>query len=691
MPGLGKTTLAYRVFNDKSVVGHFDIRAWCTVDQERNEKKLLQKIFNEIGLKERVSEDDIDDDVADKLRKHLFGKRYLIVLDDLWDTATLDELTRPFPTEFQKGSRVILTSRKKEVALHGKCHSDPLDLRLLRPEESWELLEKRVFGEEHCPNELKDVGEKIAQKCGGLPLVLDLISGVISRKEKKEALWLEVLNNLSSFIFKDEEEVMKVIQLSYDHLSDHIKPCFLYLASYPKDEDIYICWLKDLWSDEGLVEPSDLKSVEEVTEVYVDELISSSLVIVKGGSEQSCQIHDLVHDFCSIKARKEKLFDLTSSVVLSSSFSSDLMLRRRTIIYDKRRHSGDTSSFFSPKKRNPYVKHLLSLKCNYLPYNCHLRHLRLLKRLDLGRVRLTEKETLTDTVLNEIGMLVHLRCLRIEMKAKALPSSFSNLCNLEILEVTNWVPDMVLSPTIWSLAKLRHVYVCNCSVFDSYIDKPTQLENLTSLKYLKLSCSVDSSDIFKRFPNLRILGFRMDCSAAEQIYFSRLDVFNKLERVYAQFECCGRLRHVHQFDFHFPSSLKEVNLYGINLTSDALSGIGRSLPNLQKLNLWRTRIEGGKEWNMEHVTFHNLKSLLLYKVSFSEWQVTGDESFPVLEELYIQYCTELIEIPESFGDIASLKSIVLLGSHQLKESALKIKEDVEENTGDNKLEVKIGS
>ncbi|PHT48992.1 hypothetical protein CQW23_13200 [Capsicum baccatum] len=117
------------------------------VDQERNEKKLLQKVFNEvIGLKERVREDDIDYDVADKLRRQLFGKRYLIVLDDLWDTATWDELTRPLyaiPSEFQKGSRVSLTSQKKEVALHGKCHSDPLDLRLLRPEESWELFEKR--------------------------------------------------------------------------------------------------------------------------------------------------------------------------------------------------------------------------------------------------------------------------------------------------------------------------------------------------------------------------------------------------------------------------------------------------------------------------------------------------------------------------------------------------------------------
>ncbi|PHU18409.1 hypothetical protein BC332_14104 [Capsicum chinense] len=398
MPGLGKTTLAYRVYNDKSVIGHFDVRAWCTIDPERNEKKLLQKIFNQvIGLKGSFNEDRIDNDVADKLRKHLFGKRYLIVLDDLWDTATWDELTTPLytiPSEFHKGSRVILTSRKNDVALHGKCHSAPLDLRLLRPEESWELLEKRVFGEDHCPDELKDVGEKIAQKCDGLPLVLDLIGGVISRKEKKEALWLEVLNNLSSFIFKDEEEVMKVIQLSYGHLSDHLKPCFLYLASYPKDEDIDISLLKHLWSNEGLVEPNDLKSVEEVTEVYVDELISSSLVIVRGD-----------------------------------------------------------------------------------------------------------------------------------------------------------------------------------------IDQPANLENL--------------------------------------------------------------------FEEH------------------------------------------GKEWNMEQVTFHNLKSLALFEVFFLEWQATADESFPVLEELEIRYCAEILEIPESFGDIASLKSIVVWESPRAEELALKMKKYIEEITGEDRLDVQF--
>ncbi|CAN4105993.1 unnamed protein product [Withania somnifera] len=683
MPGLGKTTLAYKVYTDNSVVGHFDVRAWCTVDQEHNEKKLLQKIFNQvIVLNERISEDCIDDDIADKLRKQLFGKRYLIVLDDLWDTATWDELTRPFPSEFQKGSRVILTSRKKEVALRGKSHSNPLDLRLLRPEESWELFEKRVFGEEHCPVELKDVGEKIAQKCNGLPLVLDLIGGVISRKGKTEALWLEVLNNLSSFIFTDEEEVMKVIELSYDHLSDHLKPCFLYLASFPKDKEIWICQLKELWVTEGLVEPTDLMSMEEVLEVYVDELISSSLVILRGRRKERCQIHDLVHDFCSIKAIKEKLFDLRSSIVLSSASSPDLMLRRRTIFYDNVRHLDDISFLFNPEKRNPFAKHLLSLDLNYLPEddlpdNSHLKHLRLLKRLEMPG------PCLTDILLNEMGMLVHLRCLFIQMESKALPQSFSNLCNLETLEVKTYEPDMVLSPCIWSLAKLRRVFVEKCSVFLSDIDKPIKLENLSKIGFLKLN--VDSDDIFKRFLNLRCLKFCMYCSA-EQMYFPTLDVLSKLEEVYAEFWCRERT-HVHQFDFHFPSSLKEVELYEFDQTYDALSRVGRSLPNLQKLKLDTVIIRGRKEWNMKQVTFQNLKSLTLRYVSFSKWQVIADESFPMLEELLIYFCEKLKEIPESFGDIDSLKFILVWGSPQLIESALKIKEYVAEMTGEDKLEV----
>ncbi|KAM3235052.1 hypothetical protein P3L10_015088 [Capsicum annuum] len=216
------------------------------------------------------------------------------------------------------------------------------------------------------------------------------------------------------------------------------------------------------------------------------------------------------------------------------------------------------------------------------------------------------KVILPDTLLNEIGMLVHLRCLIIQTKveAEALPPSFSNLCNLETLKVINWVSNMVLSPTIWNLAKLRHVDTRCCSVFNSDIGKPTKLENLTSLKFLYLSCSVDSADIFKRFRNLRTLEFIMEFSEAEQIYFPRLDLLNKLEIVHAYFES-SEGTHVHQFAFLFPSSLKEVKLcISFNLTSDALSGIGRSLPNLQKLRLRTASIEGGT-WSKSPSTISN--------------------------------------------------------------------------------------
>ncbi|KAH0661334.1 hypothetical protein KY284_026265 [Solanum tuberosum] len=276
MPDSGKTTLAFKVYNDKSVSSHFDIRVWCTVGHEYDEKKLLHKILNQVtGPDLKFSEDT---DVADMLRRQLFGKRYLIVLDDVWDNTMWDELTKPFP-EFEKRSRIILTTREKKVALHGKRNTDPINLRLLRPEESWELLEKRAFGKESCPDELFDVGKEIAKNCKGLPLVADLIAGVIAGLEKKKTVWLEVRNDLNSFILNSEVEVLKVIGLSYEHLPDHVNPSFLYLASFPKADEIPIYFLKEVWRAEGFVEHTEMKSVEEVMDVYLDNLISSRPVL----------------------------------------------------------------------------------------------------------------------------------------------------------------------------------------------------------------------------------------------------------------------------------------------------------------------------------------------------------------------------------------------------------------------------
>ncbi|XP_070052571.1 putative late blight resistance protein homolog R1B-16 isoform X3 [Nicotiana tomentosiformis] len=701
MPGSGKTTLAYKVYSDKSVSSHFDIRAWCAVDQKYDEKKLLENIFNQVTSSASKFGKNID--VADELRKQLFGKRYLIVLDDLWDNTTWDELTRPFP-EVEKGSRIILTTRDKKVALHAQCHSDPLDLRLLKPEESLELLQKRVFGKESFPDELLDVGKIIVQNCKGLPLVVNLIAGVIVGKEKKKTVWLEVQNNLHSFIFQNEVDVMKVIALSYDHLPDPLKPCFLYLASYPKDKAILFEALRRLWCAEGFVEQTEMNSVEEMVEVYLDILISSSLVISFNeiGKYWTCQIHDLVHAFCLIKAREEKLFGWIRSSA-PSSFSSDLMPPQMTIYYDKG-HFGHINFFlFDSKKKRHSGKHLYSLKItghkldNRLYDICHLRHLRLLRVLELYGSFIKVK----DSLLNEICTLVHLRYLDICTEVKSLPLSFSNLWNLETLLVKNDGPPLVLVPTIWNLVKLRVLVIDEC-LFNLDTDEPilvadnSKLENLRILAGLKLSYSKDTEDGFKRFPNLQRLKFNLkeswDCST-ELYWFPKLDFLKELEFLKVKFESSNTndialsVSTSRLWDFHFPSSLKLLSFLEFPLTSDSLSTIAR-LPELEELYLVAAIIEG-REWNMgEEDTFQKLKCLTLQRVTLAKWEVR-EESFPALEKLQLLECPNIEEIPPSFGDIGSLKSIELWTCPQLEDSAWEIKQYVEDMMGEDRIQVLV--
>ncbi|KAM3267417.1 hypothetical protein P3S67_032340 [Capsicum chacoense] len=637
MPGSGKTTLAYKVYNDESVCSHFDIRAWCTVDQEYDEKKLLVKLFNQVTGSDLKSSEDID--VADKLRNHLYGKRYLIVLDDVWDITTWDDLTRPFP-EAEKGSRIILTTRQKEVAFHGKGNTDPLNLRLLRPEESWELLEKRAFGKESCPDELLDVGKEIAENCKGLPLVADLIAGVIAWREKTKSVWLEVRNNLNSFIFGSEVDVMKVIELSYDHLPHHMKPCILYLASFPKDTAM-----------------DRMKSLEEEMEIYLDKLIYSSLVIAFNeiGDYSSCQLHDLEHDFCLIKAREKKWFVQISSSDPSSS--SDLMASIVVINYDKEHFKPNNFVLLNSKKKRHSGKNLCSLVItgdmeDRLSDACHLRDLRLLRVLDLSPSFMMLKNSL----LNEIDKLNHLRFLSIGTEVKSLLSSFSNLRNLETLVVINEGSTLSIRDPVLSYAK-------------------------------------GIEDIFISFPNLQSLTFVLKESwdySTERYWFPKLDFLTKLEELRVDFESSNTndsgpsVATNWSWDFHFPSNLKTLSLFDFPLASDSLSTIAR-FSNLEELFLTRTIIQG-EEWNMgEEDTFVNLKYLNLDGVSLAKWEVR-EESFLVLEKLVLLRCHKITEIPPNFRDICSLKIIQLVWSPQVEDSALEIKQYIE-NMGGDELQV----
>ncbi|MCD7472534.1 hypothetical protein HAX54_013792 [Datura stramonium] len=168
MAGLGKTSLACKVYNNCSITIHFDVRVWCTVSQTYNKRNLLLGILRQImGDKS----DNVDDPVVTCCGKHLMGRRYLVVLDDMPEPQAWDDLGLCFPCR-ENGSRIMVTTRNEELARYIKHHSDPYLLPFLRDEDSWELLQKKVFQGESCPSELLNVGPLVAKKCKGLPYLI---------------------------------------------------------------------------------------------------------------------------------------------------------------------------------------------------------------------------------------------------------------------------------------------------------------------------------------------------------------------------------------------------------------------------------------------------------------------------------------------------------------------------------------
>ncbi|KAF3682996.1 putative late blight resistance protein -like protein R1B-14-like [Capsicum annuum] len=307
MPGLGKTTLATMVFNHHVIDKYFDVRASCSISKEYNLRKVCSEILKQVlGNVDGI----LDEDMPDKLRKSLMRKRYLIVLDDIWEVKAWEEFRLCFQDD-ENGSRIMLTTRDEEVARQIKHHSDPYFLRFLKMDESWKLLQKKVFQGEICPSELRGAGLRVAKSCKGLPLVIVLIAGIIA-KQMRASSWLEIAKDLSSHVL--EEQSTKIIESSYNYLEDHLKSCLLYMGLFPEDYKFPVSNLLKLWIAEDFVHDImvlDNMDMEEASKTCLNDLVNRSLVIVSerredNGEIEYCTVHDVVREFCLRKLPKEK-------------------------------------------------------------------------------------------------------------------------------------------------------------------------------------------------------------------------------------------------------------------------------------------------------------------------------------------------------------------------------------------------
>ncbi|KAL2515226.1 Disease resistance protein RPP13 [Forsythia ovata] len=298
MGGIGKTTLTRKVFDDRFSVYHFHIRAWVTVSQEYNERELLLELLDSMKKPTDKLHEKSFEQLVEYLYRTLKGTRYLIVLDDMWDTKVWDKVKRSFPND-KNGSRIMVTTRLENVGGYANSRSTPYHMRYLNEGESWNLFCKNVFGKDGCPTKLNQIGKKIVQNCQGLPLAIVVIAGLLSKATKTQHYWTYIGENLSSVIASnDDNHCSKILSLSYKHLPHHLKGCFLYIGIFPEDDDISVSKLVKLWVAERLLKPVRSKSLEDVAWEYLLELVDKNLILVHKkssiGKIKTCRIHDLL-------------------------------------------------------------------------------------------------------------------------------------------------------------------------------------------------------------------------------------------------------------------------------------------------------------------------------------------------------------------------------------------------------------
>ncbi|KAH0671991.1 hypothetical protein KY284_023078 [Solanum tuberosum] len=647
MPGLGKTTLANRLYSYRSVVSQFDICAQCCVSQVYSYKEFLLSLLCDAIGDASVHRELYANKLADKICKTLLPRRYLILVDDVWDNSAWDDLRGCFP-DVNNRSRIILTTRHHEVAKYASVHSDPLHLRMFDEVESWKLLEKKVFGEESCSPLLKKVGLRIAKMCGQLPISIVLVAGILSEMEKEVECWEQVANNLGSHIHNDSRAI---VDQSYHVLPCHLKSSFLYFGAFLEDRVIDISRLIRLWISESLIKSSEGRSLEDIAEGYLENLIGRNLVMVY--SEGHFRWDQITKAVYSHKQHAHLAFT-----------EMDNLLEWST--------SGSLVGSVLFKNYDQYSAHRL-LSSYAFEISHILPHFKFLKVMDL------EHQVVIDFIPTELPYLRYFSAL---IDQNSIPSSISNLWNLETLILKGISAKTLLLPsTVWDMVKLRHLHIPDFSTGneEALFENSAKLYDLETLSTPYFSRVEDAELMQRKTPNLRKLICEVEClEYPHQYHVLNFPIRLEILKLYR-----SKAFKTIPFCISAPN-LKYLKLSGFYLNSQYLSETADHLKNLEVLKLYYVEFGDHREWKVSNGKFPQLKILKLDYLSLMKW-IVADDAFPNLEQLVLRGCRDLMEIPSCFMDILPLQYIEVENCNEsVVKSAMNIQEtQVEDNQNTN--------
>ncbi|KAM3743902.1 hypothetical protein ACB098_06G011100 [Castanea mollissima] len=680
--GVGKTTLVKKVYDNKKVVTHFNCHAWITVSRSYKKEDLFRdmikqfyKARNEFAPKEIDKMQEIN--LITVLRQYLHEQRYVIVADDLWDTDFLECLKLALPNN-GKGSGIVITTRNEDVApSHNESSSCYVHKQLPLPSnKALELFYKKVFQheEDNCPHELVELSCKIVEKCEGLPLAIVVIGGLLSNKDKVVSEWGKLHDSLSLELDTDSDlrSIPKILSLSYHDLPYYLKACFLYLGMFPEDYSINCARLIRLWISEGFVRENQGKTLEELAQGYLNQLIHRSLVQVvefdQVGKNRFCRVHDMLREV--ILSRSEELNFCLVSIQNYSNF--DKIARRLSI----------TNNVYTPLKSisNSQTRSILIFGLDKVPnsfFTTCLANFKLMRSMDFEGAPI-------DYIPKEVGNLLHLRYLSLrDTKVKMLPKSIGKLHCLETLDLKRSLV-FELPAEISRLHKLRYLaaYIEDKDVeynidFPQAVKIPSGIGRLQSLQ--KLS-KIEANNIalitelgsLGQLRKLEIAKLKREngialCAVLETMsHLQSLRIKATSEEEVLELQSMsspppllqtlclsGRLEKFPEWILKL-KSIARISLNWSKLMEDPLKVL-QALPNLN--SLWLHDGYGGEQSHIGGGGFQKLKLLGLRKLGGLNRLIIDEGALPLLEHLVIGECPQLKEVPSGIHHLKSLKHL----------------------------------
>ncbi|XP_039117449.1 probable disease resistance RPP8-like protein 4 [Dioscorea cayenensis subsp. rotundata] len=662
MGGLGKTTLAKSVYNDFEVKRSFDMFAWVIISQQYTILEILKGILSEKS--ETPSEDTIQNlsiKVFDKLKK---GK-YLVVLDDVWKVDVWNELLKVFP-DANNGSRVIITTRFENVINIADPTTKLHKLRYLNEKESRELFFRKAFPRQDietcCPTDLVEYAHQLVQRCGGLPLALVVLGGLVSIKPQTQDAWRKVVESMKGQFVEGGKRCLEIIALSYNDLPYYLKSCFLYFGCFGEDMIISAKMIIRLWSAEGFLPTKNGKTTEEIGLDCLEELAQRCLIqFIKRKYDDSVsefRIHDLLRDLCISEAKENKYFEIYKSNDTVDYVTMSNAARRLVICNEI-----GILNYSNSKLRG--------LFCGL--YNCIPPHFRALKgQLDRFKLlRVLHLNTLGMSEFpSEIKSLIHLRYLAfIEAYLKEVPSWIGHLRNLQTFILLNDGGLEKISDSLWTIGNLRHFYLESASRvpppnMGNNVPKNLQtlegvnagswightLPKLTNLCELGIqSVSNDHADALSS--SLKKLG-RLASLSIHGAYGDEIPLDNIIT-AFSNQHCLKKLylegslncKQLPPNDV-FPQQLVDLQLFYSKLEQDPMATLEK-LPCLKYLYLYDAY--RGKEMICSATSFPQLLSLKILG-ELEEWKME-ENSMSCLKFLGIYGCKRLKMIPEGLKNV----------------------------------------